>query len=258
MKSEGDVEAARRYFETGKNHVLYRLIEQRFSWMNDFIKDSDREVIELGCGAGLSKYFINSKYLRLTDVTNYEWVEEYADALDLKYPDNSIDVFVCSHMIHHIASPAVFLDSLSKKLKKDGRVIIQDIYTCRLMKLALRLMRHEGWSDEADIFDGSAICNDPADPWSANCSIPKQLFWGERENDGNSFMGRFPQYKVLKKTRSECFLFFASGGVIAKTYSLPLGERGVRILEGLDKFLITLSPELFACGCSVVLQKMSD
>lgn len=255
MKNEGDVEAARRYFQTGKNRVLYRLIEQRFSWMNDFIKDGDKKVIELGCGAGLSKNFIESKNLLLTDVANHEWVDEYVDALNIKYPDDSIDVFICSHMIHHIANPAIFLDQLSKKLKKDGRVIIQDIYTCVLMKLALRLMHHEGWSDEVDVFDRNAICNDPADPWSANCSIPKHLFYGGG-NSSNSFTEQFPQYRILKKTRNECFLFFASGGVIAKTYSLPLGEKGVRIIKSVDRFLTNLFPELFACGCSIVLQKI--
>lgn len=76
------------------------------------------------------------------------------------------------------ANPASFLDNLAVKLKKGGRVIIQDVYTCSLMKLALRIMRHEGWSDEVNIFDRDCICNDPMEPWSANCSIPKLLFGG--------------------------------------------------------------------------------
>lgn len=255
MRDEGNIEAARSYFQTGKNRVLYRLIEQRFSWMNDYIKDSDTEVIELGCGAGLSRNFIKNTNLRLTDVSNYDWVDEYVDALQIKYPDNSVDVFICSEMIHHIASPAAFLDSLSRKLKRGGRVIIQDIYTCGLMKLALRVMRHEGWSDEVDIFDRTVICNDPADPWSANCSIPKLLFWRGGNSDGYSFTEQFPQLKIVKRTRNECFLFFTSGGVIAKTYSLPLGEGGVKIIKGIDRILVRFFPGLFACGCSIVLEK---
>ena len=68
MKNEGDVNAARKYFMTGKNRILYRLIEQRVSWMNEYIKDSDKIIIELGCGAGLSKQFIHNKNLILTDI----------------------------------------------------------------------------------------------------------------------------------------------------------------------------------------------
>ena len=68
---EGNVETARAYFMTGKNRVLYHLIEQRFSWMNEFINQSDQIVIELGCGAGLSKFFIHTPNLILTDVDEH-------------------------------------------------------------------------------------------------------------------------------------------------------------------------------------------
>ena len=58
------------------------------------------------------------------------------------------------------------------------------------------------------------------------------------------FQEEFPEYKVLKNERNECFLFFTSGGVIAKTRSLPL-----------DNVLISVAPGLFACGCSIVIEK---
>lgn len=74
MKNEGDVESAREYFMSGKNRILYHLIEQRFSWMNKYIKKSDEVIIELGCGAGLSKMFINNSKIILTDVAEHEWV----------------------------------------------------------------------------------------------------------------------------------------------------------------------------------------
>lgn len=186
MKHEGDVVAAREYFMTGKNRVLYNLIRQRFSWMNKYIKASDEIIIELGCGPGLSKQFIKNDKLVLTDITEHEWVDKRVDAMNIDYPDESIDVIICSNMIHHISNPSSFLDNVKKKLKPGGRIIIQDIYTCFLMKTVLRLMRHEGWSDEVDIFDRNAVCNDPSDPWSANCSIPKLLFFGKNGRGGYS------------------------------------------------------------------------
>lgn len=222
MKHEGDVVAAREYFLSGKNRVLYNLIKQRFSWMNRYIKDTDEVVIELGCGAGLSKQFIKSEKFVMTDITEYEWVDKYVNAMDLDYPDDSIDVVVCSHMIHHISNPAKFLDSVEKKLKPGGRLIIQDIYTCTLMKMALRMMRHEGWSDSVNIFDRTVICNDPTDPWSANCSIPKLLFF---KNFGK-FENEFPHYKVIKKTRNECFLFFLSGGGYSENFLFAYKRAG--------------------------------
>ena len=113
MKSEGNVKAARESFLHTKNKILYQLIKQRFSWMNDYIPENAENVIELGTGAGLSKQFITSKKLLLTDVLDNPWVDKYEDALNIDYPSGSLDAVICSHMIHHIANPAQFLDKIT-------------------------------------------------------------------------------------------------------------------------------------------------
>lgn len=51
-------------------------------------------------------------------------------------------------------------------------------------------------------------------------------------------------------------MFFTSGGVIAKTHYLPVGDKGAEIIKKVDKALISLAPSFFACGCSVVLERM--
>lgn len=73
---------------------------------------------------------------------------------------------------------------------------------------------------------------------------------------GQAFSQEFPAYRIIKKTRNECFLFFTSGGVIAKTHYLPVGDKGAEIIKKVDKALISLAPSFFACGCSVVLERM--
>lgn len=180
-----------------------------------------------------------------------DWVDRHMDALDMDVDDESVDVIICSHMIHHIAKPSDFLEQAAKKLKSGGRLIIQDIYTGFLMKLVLRIMRHEGWSDLTDVYDQNAICNEPSDPWSANCSIPKLLFFDEER-----FAERFPMFKVLKREKNECFLFLLSGGVIAKTFYLPAGDKTANMIEKLDRMLVRLVPDFFTCGCSIALQKI--
>lgn len=206
--------------------------------------------MELGCGAGLSKLFIDNPKLILTDVLDNDWVDRYMDALNMDIEDESADVIICSHMIHHIAKPAKFLEQTAKKLKPGGRLIIQDIYTGFLMKLVLRIMRHEGWSELIDVYDKDVICNEP-DPWSANCSIPKLLFFNEER-----FAERFPMFKVLKREKNECLLFLLSGGVIAKTFYLPAGDKTASMINKLDGTLVRLASEFFACGCSIALEKI--
>ncbi|MGN0739659.1 MAG: class I SAM-dependent methyltransferase, partial [Treponema sp.] len=250
MENEGNVKAARESFLHTKNKILYQLVKQRFFWMNDYIPENAKNVIELGCGAGLSKQFIKNKNLLLTDVLENEWVDKYEDALNLDYSENSLDVILCSHMIHHIANPASFFDRITKYLCRGGVIIIQDIYTSWIMKTILRIMRHEGYDDFAEVFDRNAICNEPNDPWSANCSIPKLIF-----SDKEKFEKEFPELEIIKYEKNECFMFLLSGGVIAKTHSIPVGKLGVKLIAFIDKILIKLFPSIFTCGVSVVLQK---
>ncbi len=252
MENEGNVTAAREAFLiNNKNKILHRLVQERYVWMNQYIGESDKRIVELGCGAGLSKLFLETDKLILTDVEKHEWVDEIVDALNIQYPDYSVDVFICSHMIHHLANPALFFEALSRKLSVGGRILIRDIYTGGLMKIALRVMRHEGYSDEVDVFDRTAVCNNPEDAWSANCSIPKLLFF-----KGDRFTEEFRDFEILYKSLDECFLFFLSGGVIAKTFYVPCGTGGVKLLEKLDRFLIRVCPGFFAAGCSIVLKKI--
>jgi len=119
------------------------------------------------------------------------------------------------------------------------------------MKLVLRGMRHEGWSDVVNVFDKNMVCNEPGDPWSANCSIPKLLFF----KGGRKFEEEFPMYELVECRKNECFLFLLSGGVIAKTFYLPIGDTGVNIIKKIDHILVGMLPSVFTCGCSVVLQK---
>ena len=41
MRNEGDIVSAREYFFKKKNKNLYYLLKNRFSWMNNFIKEND-------------------------------------------------------------------------------------------------------------------------------------------------------------------------------------------------------------------------
>jgi len=45
-----------------------------------------------------------------------------------------------------------------------------------------------GYDFSADPFDPTRPCNDPADPWSANCAIPNLLF-----DDLGRFRARYPE-----------------------------------------------------------------
>ena len=74
-----------------------------------------------------------------------------------------------------------------------------------------------GYDFSADPFDPTRPCNDPADPWSANCAIPNLLF-----DDLGRFRARYPEFAVVDSGMSEFFVQFNSGGVTATVPYLPL------------------------------------
>ena len=249
MHHEGDVVGARQRFLSTRFRNLELLLNQRYEWMNEFIRPTD-VVVEFGCGAGFARLFVKSRSLILTDYVRNDWVDLQTDAMAPSFRDGSIDVIICSHMVHHMASPVTFFEKVHPILRTGGRIIIQDLNTALLLRLLLRMMRHEGWSYEIDVFDKDAVTNDPDDPWSANCAIPELMFESAAE-----FEARVPGFRVVKNDLNECLLFPLSGGVISKTAVPELPASLLQGIRWLDRKLVRAVPSVFALGRSVVLEK---
>jgi len=252
MKGEGNVISARKKFLDRRPNNLSILLKNRYSWMNNYIKNGDR-VVELGSGAGFSREFIHQGKLELTDVVKHPWIDYIVDATNPKELGNkeSVDIIICSHMIHHLASPVSFFEKIGYYLKPGGYILIQEVNTSLTMRILLRIMRHEGWSYDVNIFDKKMVCNDPRDPWSANCAIPELLF-----NNPVVFEKNVTNFKVVKNEKNECILFPISGGVISKSRTIQLPKSILSWINHLDHFLVWLAPSIFALGRSVVLKKI--
>ncbi|MBS2023925.1 MAG: class I SAM-dependent methyltransferase [Deltaproteobacteria bacterium] len=249
MANEGNVAASRANFLQRRPSNLAFLLEQRYGWMNEYLTDAS-VAYELGCGAGFGKEFIRAKNFRLTDVVAQPWVELEVDALRMPFEPGSVDALVCSHMIHHLAFPKRFFAEAARVLKPGGVILISEIQTSFVMRLLLRLMRHEGWSYDVDVFGEARPANDPADPWSANCAIPQLLF-----QDPKKFEQQIPGFKVERNALTEFSIFPLSGGVIAKSKTIDLPRPVLRAFDLLDRALIALWPSMFAMGRRVVLRK---
>jgi SAM-dependent methyltransferase len=250
MESEGDLRRARVELSSEKANNLYYLLKNRYEWMNKFIKD-ENTVVEIGAGAGFSQRFIGSKVIA-TELWPYPWVDACVDAMNLPFGRETIDVVICSNVLHHFASPIKFLVDLNGCLKPSGYVLLLEPNPSLLLLLALRVMRHEGWSFEIEVFDTTALANDPADPWSGNNAISDLMF-----RDRRLFEERAPGFEIVHDSFSECLMFPLSGGVTAKTRTLQLPMKVLKIIDAIDRKLCRLSPKIFAMGRSVVLRKRS-
>lgn len=249
MSHVGDVARARADFLERRPSNLSFLLAKRYGWMNEFIGESDKGV-EVGAGHGLSKEFIKAKNFVLTDTEKNPWIDVEVDALVMPFEDESLDYVVSSNMIHHLAQPLVFFEECARVLKKGGRVIIQEINCSLAMRMILRLMSHEGYSYDANVFDKEMICNNPADPWSANCAIPNLLFDNLKE-----FENRIPDFKATHHRYTEFFIFIISGGVTAKVKTINLPRKILRYIDKFDDILISVSKNTFPLQRNIVLEK---
>jgi SAM-dependent methyltransferase len=250
MNHEGDTLRARTNFFNNVSKNLYFLLENRFIWMNRFIKKNDKG-IEVGAGTGVSKEFIKSEFFKTTDYANNEWLDvKMIDALNTEFESESLDFIISSNMIHHVPYPILFFEEMNRILKPGGKLIIQEINCSASMRFLLKLMRHEGYDFTINVFDRKLICTDPEDLWSANCAIPNLLF-----DNLEDFSNKISGFKVIHTGFSEFLLFINSGGVISKTKYIPLPISILKIIKLIDNILINISPSFFALQRQIVLIK---
>ena len=250
MKFEGDTDRARKYYFNGASSNLKILLYNRFNWMNRFINENSKG-IEVGAGTGLSKEFIKCKNFIITDFAENPWLDsKMIDALNTKIDSNSLDFVISSNMIHHVPYPILFFEEMNRILKPGGKLIIQEINCSNSMRFLLKLMRHEGYDFNTDVFNKNLICTDPNDLWSANCAIPNLLF-----DDIENFKKNIPFFKIVFTSYSEFFLFINSGGVISKTIHIPLPIRINKFIVILDNILCKISPSFFPLQRQIVLEK---
>ena len=250
-QNTGDVNNARKIFYSGKNKNLHFLLKKRYSWMNSFI-GNDHIGIEVGAGSGFSKEFIDSNNYLITDFTKNEWLDKkMIDALNTGLDSNYFDFVIASNMIHHVPYPMKFFKEMDRILKPGGHLIIQDVNCSKMLRILLILMNHEGYDFTIDVFDERNICTDSEDLWAGNNAIPNLLF-----DDINKFENKVKSFKMVKHKYSEFLTFVNSGGVVSKTFYIPLAQPFLKTIYFIDSFLCKIAPKFFALQRQIVLKKL--
>ncbi len=244
---------SRRKFLSKRNKNSIFLLEKRFIWMKKFLKNKSI-IIELGSGNGASKYILKNKNIILTDIQKYPWISKKVDMLKLnleKKYKNKTDVFIINHALHHCPNPAKTLKKMSRYLKKNGLILMNEPETSFFLKLIQYILDDESWSYNVNIFNSKKNIFRSNSIWDSNTAVANLLFKNEKK-----FHSKFPEYKIIRNDLSEFFVFLNSGGVVQETFYLPLNKFFLNILVFLDKILINLFPSIFALNRSVVLKKI--
>jgi len=246
----GDVALARAEYDRRPGANLKFALRKRFSWMQRYLGPT-AFAVEVGCGAGFSERFLKAGRLELTDAEPHPWVARVVDATELPYADASVDVLIASNVIHHLAYPDRFVREAARVLRPEGYLLVQECNLGKTTEWALRLTGHEGYDWSADPFDASRPCNDPKDPWSANCAIPNLLF-----DDLAKFKQHYPVFEVTEARLSEFLIHFNNGGISARVPYVPLPEAALRVVDVIDDGLIRVAPRFFAAQRRIALRRI--
>ena len=250
-----DIFENRKKIQNSKNSNLTYLLNKRFKWMEKYTNNK-KVIIELGSGNGCLKKILKQKKIILTDIIKYPWIDKKVDMLKInlgKKYINKVDVFIINHSLHHCANPSKCLDIITKYLKKNGVILINEPETSFMLKLLQILLDDESWSLDDDVFKKNKNLFNPKNPWISNTAIAQLLF-----KDKLKFHQKFPQYLIEKNYVSEFFIFLNSGGVNSDFFKFKLNFFLLNIIDLFDKILIYFLPNIFALNRTVVLRKIKD
>ena len=251
MKSIADTKIARELYYSSKSKNVKFLLNERFSWMNDFIQDEDTG-IEVGSGAGFSKDFIKNKNFKLTDIGEDDHLDfKNIDAQSTGFESESFDYVIASNMIHHIPFPIKFFKEMNRIIKKGGKLIIFESYCSLVFQLATIIMKHEGFDFTLDVWDEKNPKSDEKNAWHGNIAVPHLIFDDKAKFEKN--LGKY--FKIEYEKLTECFIFLNSGGVTSKTKCIPLNNFFLNLLNKIDRILVKLFPKIFCMGRRIVLKK---
>ncbi len=251
MKSIADTKIARELYYSSKSKNVKFLLNERFSWMNDFIQDEESG-IEVGSGAGFSKDFIKNKNFKLTDIGEDDHLDfKNIDAQSTGFKSESFDYVIASNMIHHIPFPIKFFKEMNRILKKGGKLIIFESYCSLVFQLATIIMKHEGFDFTLDVWDEENPKSDEKNAWHGNIAVPHLIFDDKAKFEKN--LGKY--FKIEYEKLTECFIFLNSGGVTSKTKCIPLNNFFLNLLNKIDRILVKLFPKIFCMGRRIVLKK---
>ncbi len=254
LKSPDIFENRKKIIKINNPNLIY-LLKKRFKWMEKYL-NKKKIIIELGSGNGCLKTILNNKNIILTDIIKYSWIDKKVDMLKINLEKkyiNKVDVFIINHSLHHCANPYLCLNKISKYLKKNGVVLINEPETSFMLKLIQIILDDESWSLTDKVFQKNKNLFNPKNPWISNTAIAQLLFKNETK-----FHNHFPQYKIEKNHTSEFLIFLNSGGVNSNFFNIKMNNFFLNITNFIDKILIFFFPNFFPLNRTVVLRKKNS
>lgn len=119
-----------------------------YSWLYSLMSsrmDLEGNYLEVGAGAGISRYFLSNFNVLRTDFLPWQSGEVLGgvDAQNLDFLDGEFSGVLGMDMIHHVSKPAKLLDETLRVTKKGGELIFIEPYVSLLSYPVYKLFHPE-------------------------------------------------------------------------------------------------------------------
>jgi len=231
--------------------VLRRIYDEEFFARLLSYSRPGRISIELGGGPGFFKELLPS--VLCTDLILSPWLDAVVDAQRLPFRTSSIGNIFGLDMLHHLASPMMFLKEAQRVLISGGRLILVEPWISPFSHFVYRYLHQEECDLSARPWDanGNEVASGKR-AFEGNQAIPYLLFGPER------LVQTLATLSEMKAVAIEPFCLFA--------YLLSFGFKPMNLLpiflyplvSKLEQRTLPLWRSVAALRVVVVLEKMSQ
>lgn len=252
MKTDGiNFEYCRNLFLKGAYSNIYFLVEKRYEFIKQNIS-KEQKGIEFGAGAGLSSIFLKDYNLIITDFCESNWLDlKNIDAQKTDFPNESFDYILMINVLHHLDKPLEFFREAKRILKPEGKIVFIEPFTSLLMKLLLKLSKHENFYEKISPLNQEySFAKISKSNIDGNNSVAKLII-----KDKNIFEQIFPDLSIENILYREAFIFMNSGGQYHKSPYLPLPKFMLKAVNLKDRVFTEIFPNVFALGVYFTVRK---
>ena len=187
-------------------------LEQIYALVHKHIQSSlNLEILELGAGSGLSRFFLPNLNVLRTDFMNWDQPHVIGgiDAQKLPYKDSSFSAVFGIDVLHHIQRPLEFLEEALRVLHSGGKIVLIEPFVSFLSYPIYKIFHEERTSWKLPI--DSSIDLVLEDPEDGNQGVSRAFFY---DVEGLALLSEHLGRSIrINTTFLMPFSFFATGGV---------------------------------------------
>lgn len=188
-------------------------------------------IVELGSGAGFIEQYIPG--IIKTDCVHNPNAQEIVNGEKMPYADNSVRLFILTHVLHHMRSPEAFLKEALRCLAPGGRIVTIEAASSPFGRLVTRYCNpHHEYYDMVTTSWENTSENRMS---HANLALAWIMFIRDRE----LYDKKFPNLPVREIRRHTLLSYYISGGLL---YRNPVPDIFAGLVWRCETLLARLLP----------------